>query len=154
MQFENCNSKQLFQKVEKLSKPTSAKILPSEIDEVALADRFSTFFADKIKCIKDNLEDSQASKIINTQSSCSSVSSTSTFSHLALISEDSVREIIMKSPSTSCNLDPIPTWLLKKCADELVPIITKIINLSFQNGYFPDVLKTAMITPPIKKTNS
>ena len=57
----------------------------------------------------------------------------------------------MKSRSTSCNLDPIPTWLLKTCANVLVPVITKIINLSFQNGYFPDVLKTAMITPLIKK---
>ena len=55
MQFENCNSKQLFQKVDKLSKLKSAKILPSEVDGVSLADRFSTFFADKIRCIKDNL---------------------------------------------------------------------------------------------------
>ena len=59
--------------------------------------------------------------------------------------------ILMKSPSTSCNLDPIPSWLLKICADELVPIITKIINVSFQNGCFPNALKTAMITPLIKK---
>ena len=62
--------------------------------------------------------------------------------------------IIMKSPSTSCNLDPVPSWLLKIFADEFVPIITKIINVSFQNGCFPDALKTAMITPLIKKTNS
>ena len=131
MQFENCNSKQLFQKVEKLSKPKSSKVLPSEISEVSLADRFSTFFAEKIEHIKDNLKNSQHSETINT---CEN-SSTTTFSSLATLSEDSVREIIMKSPSTSCNLDPIPTWLLKKCADEIVPIITQIINMSFQNGH-------------------
>ena len=147
MQFENCNSKQLFQKVEKLSKPKSSKVLPSEISEASIANRFSTFFAEKIEHIKDNLKNSQHSETINT---CEN-SATTTFSTLATLSEDSVREIIMKSPSTSCNLDPIPTWLLKKCADELVPIITQIINMSFQNGHFPDSLKSALITPLIKK---
>ena len=52
---------------------------------------------------------------------------------------------------TSCRLDPIPTWLLKKCVNELVPVITQIINLSFKNGDFPDTLKSALITPLIKK---
>ena len=149
-QFENCNSKQLFQKVNKLSKPKSAKTLPSEVQDVPLADRFSTFFAEKISRIKDCLKDSQSSESFS-QPSHGTITSTSTFSDLAMMSEDSVKEIIMKSPSTSCNLDPIPTWLLKKCADELVPIITKIINLSLQNGYFPDSLKSALITPLIKK---
>ena len=150
MQFENCNSKQLFQKVEKLSKPKSSKVLPSEIHEASLADRFSIFFADKIERIKDNLKNSQPSETTNTQYTCEN-SSTATFSSLAAMSEDSVREMIMKSPSTSCNLDPISTWLLKKCADELVPIITQIINMSFQNRHFPDSLKSALITPLIKK---
>ena len=112
MQFENCNSKQLFQKVEKLSKPKSSKVLPSKINGASLADRFSIFFADKIERIKENLN-SQPSETINTQYTCEN-SSTATFSSLAVMSEDLVRGIIMKSPLTSCNLDPIPTWLLKK----------------------------------------
>ena len=56
----------------------------------------------------------------------------------------------MKSPSTSCNLDPIPTWLLKKCLNELLPIITQIINMSIVDA---DVLKCAQITPLLKKPN-
>ena len=57
----------------------------------------------------------------------------------------------MKSSSSSCSLDPIPTWILKKCINELSPVITKIVNLSFKNGVFPDSLKTAHITPLINK---
>ena len=57
----------------------------------------------------------------------------------------------MEAPSKSCRLDPIPSWLLKSCLDELLPIITKIINLSFQKGRFPDALKIAHISPLIKK---
>ena len=36
--------------------------------------------------------------------------------------------IIKLSPNKSCELDPLPTWLLKLCAQELAPIITAIVN--------------------------
>ncbi|XP_072020366.1 uncharacterized protein [Amphiura filiformis] len=109
MQFENCNSKQLFQQVEKLSKPKTSKVLPSEIPNDPLVERFSSFFAEKIQRIKANLEESPPSHLsVQTSYSC-----TSTLSELAMVSEESVKEIIMKSPSSSCTLDPIPTWLLK-----------------------------------------
>ena len=39
-------------------------------------------------------------------------------------------DIIMGSSNASCQLDPIPTWLLKLCGSELIPVITKMINLS------------------------
>ena len=65
--------------------------------------------------------------------------------------KEAVRDITMKSPSSTCSLDPIPTWLLKKCINELLPIICKIINLSFVNGKFPYSLKSAHIKPLIKK---
>ncbi len=49
-------------------------------------------------------------------------------------SEEEVREIIQKSPNKSCELDPIPTWLLKDCLDELLPLITDIVNTSMKAG--------------------
>ncbi|KAJ8025136.1 hypothetical protein HOLleu_35256 [Holothuria leucospilota] len=48
-------------------------------------------------------------------------------------------------------MDPIPTWLLKKCIKELAPIITKIINGSLLSGIFPESLKVAHITPLINQ---
>ena len=50
-------------------------------------------------------------------------------------------------------LDPIPTSLLKDCASALVPVITKIINLSFSSGNFPMVFKHSLVTPLLKKAN-
>ena len=42
--------------------------------------------------------------------------------------------IIKKCPNKSCDLDPFPTLLLKRCVDQLIfPIITTI-NLSMQSG--------------------
>ena len=44
-----------------------------------------------------------------------------------------------------------PTWLLKKCEDELVPVLTLIVNTSLSCAEFPKELKRAFLTPLIKK---
>ena len=57
-EFEGCNSKQLFQKVNKLCTPKVTKALPSDDSDYSLAQRFSEFFANKIRNIKNILRDS------------------------------------------------------------------------------------------------
>ena len=47
------------------------------------------------------------------------------------LSEETVRDLIVKSPTTSCALDLIPTGLLKACIDSLVLFITRIVNDSW-----------------------
>ena len=51
--------------------------------------------------------------------------------------EDEVKSIINSSPSKSCELDPLSTWLLKACLPELLPLITRIINTSLNSGTLP-----------------
>jgi hypothetical protein len=58
----------------------------------------------------------------------------------------------MHSPDKSCELDPAPTWLLKKCIKDLLPIITTIINTSMHSGHVPDMFKCAHIRPLLKKS--
>ena len=70
----------------------------------------------------------------------------------ALSCED-VRKIIMQFPSKSCSLDSLPTWILKDNLHVLLPFITKIVNSSLISGVFPEILKQAIITPVLKKTN-
>ena len=70
------------------------------------------------------------------------------FSH---VSVDNVRDIIMASSNACCQLDPIPTWVVKKCVVSLAPIITAMINSSFDNGYVPESWKVALVVPLIKK---
>ena len=67
---------------------------------------------------------------------------------------DDVRHIILRSLKKSCLLDPVPTSLVVECMDELLPIITLIINLSLQSGHFLEVWKEAIITPLLKKCES
>ena len=57
----------------------------------------------------------------------------------------------MESPTKSCDFDPLPTWLLKQCLDVLVPVITKIVNLSLSESVMPDDLKEAILLPLLNK---
>lgn len=67
------------------------------------------------------------------------------------VSDEMVKNFIMASPTKSCRLDPVPTFLLKKVLCPLVPTITKIVNLSLSTGTFPSGMKHAMVTPLLKK---
>ncbi len=51
----------------------------------------------------------------------------------------------------ACELDPIPTVLLKLCLDDQLPLITHIVNLSFQTAEMPDEYKLAILIPLLKK---
>ena len=66
-------------------------------------------------------------------------------------SEDAVRKIILSSSDVSCHLDPIPTWLVKKCVDTVTPIIAKMINFSLDGSCTPNSWKIALVIPLIKK---
>ena len=51
----------------------------------------------------------------------------------------------------SCKLDPLPTWLLKQCTEELLPSISAIINNSLENGIFLSQCEHDIIRPLLKK---
>jgi len=55
--------------------------------------------------------------------------------------------------SASCAQDPIPTWNLKHCKDELLTTITDIVNRSLSSGKFPKSMKNALVKPLIKKSS-
>ena len=59
----------------------------------------------------------------------------------------------MKSPSSSSELDPVPTWLLKECLPAFLPNLTRIVNLSLQNADIPISLKRAVVRPLLKKAS-
>ena len=56
------------------------------------------------------------------------------------------------SPTKSCELDPLPTWLLKECLEDLLPAIVNIINRSLETGVMPHALKQATVRPLLKKS--
>ena len=72
--------------------------------------------------------------------------------HFKPLSEGDVRKLIEGFPKKSCTLDPMPTSLVINCIDVLLPVITKIINLSLESGSFASNWKCALVNPLLKKT--
>ena len=72
-------------------------------------------------------------------------------SQFQLVTEDTLHEVIMKCPSKSCSLDPMPTWLVKQHLPVSTPLLSKIVNSFLSSGSFPSGLRRAIITPILKK---
>ena len=76
-----------------------------------------------------------------------------TLGSFKLFTSTDVNDIIKSMNNKSCELDPVPTWLLKHCLPELLAFITLIVNISLQDGQFPEGLKSAIVRPMLKKSN-
>lgn len=75
---------------------------------------------------------------------------TPTLNSIALIPPDeSEIETLITNLKNNCatGWDSIPVQLLKTCKHTLVPIITYLFGLCFEQGVFPDVFKLSLITP-------
>ena len=140
------NQKQLFSIISSLMRSNSDNPLPDHDSVLDLANKFGGFFKDKIVRIRQEIDSIE----------CSSPDFTatvppSTMDCFTELSEQEVKKLIMESKTTSCDLDPIPTWLLKDCVEIVLPVLTKMVNLSLQSGIFPDEWKLALVIPLIKK---
>ena len=69
------------------------------------------------------------------------------------MSESYIKDLIVKMPKESCDLDPIPAFLFMDCLDALVPTITQIMNISLTTGVVPQSFKHALVKPLLKKSN-
>ena len=68
-------------------------------------------------------------------------------------SEDEIKKFILSSSSKSCDLDPIPTSVLKNCLDILITPIIDIITISMETSKFPKNFKEAHVRPLLKETS-
>ena len=123
------NMKALTQITDKLLKSNHKTSLPTVADPCELPSKFQEFFETKIDKIRKNFD----TVLLNNPHT--NVASLKVFEK-ATASE--VRKVIMNSPNKSCEIDSIPTWLLKECIDELLPLITTLINRSLSTGKFPE----------------
>ncbi len=121
--------------------------LPTHESDDLLANQFNNYFSDKIEKIRndldhhnDNQDQDQEIKKYN-----------STLNEFKSLSEDDVRNLVKKAPNKYCALDPVPTWIVRDCLEDVLPVLTKIINLSLQLGDVCDSLKHAIIKPLLKK---
>jgi len=146
----DCKSqpRKLWQTINTLLHRKPPTALPSAESNTSLPDTFSSFFTDKISKLHSSLT--------SNANHCSSPHTDPPYAPAVLdnfnpVTEDEIVNFIRQSPDKQCDLDPIPTSLLKQCVHILAPVITTIVNLSLRNGTFPSDFKRAVVTPLLKK---
>ena len=75
----------------------------------------------------------------------------STFTEMKL---DDIREQAATLVSKSCVLDPLLSSIIKQCTDLLLSIITNIVSISLREGCMPTCLKSAVLSPLLKKPDA
>ena len=146
--FANATTKETFRLLKRLLVPEKKTVSPDRNDS-ELAEDFRNFFTSKI-------EEIQASFNIDNNThdfSTYDARSQSVFTDFNQVSLEEMAAIIKRSPTKTCPLDPMPTWLLKdksilRC---LLPVITRIINMSLSSGSVPRGFKNANVRPILKK---
>jgi len=69
------------------------------------------------------------------------------------VSESDVLEAIKSLPTKQCDLDPMPTWLLKTNSSFITRFLTELFNISLLSGDVSLYLKSAYIIPRLKKSD-
>ena len=57
----------------------------------------------------------------------------------------------MNLAKKSCAQDQSSRSMLVKCIDVLLPVITKMVNISLESGHFPSAWTEALVRPILKK---
>ena len=152
----NCGSdaKQLFNITKHLMGNEKIAKMPVHTCSSLMAQQFSDFFVTKVNTIQQELKHGthDATKVV-----MDPMSDDVEFRGVAMncfepVTETDVERLVANAPAKSCELDPIPTWLLKQCSCELLPIITNVINTSLVTSVVPAVFKCAIVKPVLKKS--
>ena len=115
---------------------------PEHTSSDQLAEDFASYFQGKIEKIRETLKNKPKYNVPEMDAPC--------LVHFALMTEKQVSVVIASLKSKSCELDAIPTTILKKMLSDVIPLITKIINVSFTDGCFCREWKTAVVRPLLK----
>ena len=130
---------------------TGSRALPAFYSPTLLANDFSDYFSNKVSTLRKNIDELDTVTSSDEIDECPQDCATC-MSEFRPITQDEVLTIIKKTPTKSCRLDPIPTWLLKEHITSFLPTLTDIVNASLTSGVFPDVLRDAVVTPILKKS--
>jgi len=80
--------------------------------------------------------------------------STPTLENWTPVTTDELEKLICSAPCKTCQLDPVPTWLVKNMKALLSPFVTLLFNKSLAVGCFPSDFKKAVVRPLLKKAGS
>ena len=122
---------------------SSENLMPKSDSDKQLAEEFADYFMAKIRNICGSLENHPIYKPVHWDIDL--------LKEFQLLTEQEVSEIIREMTSKSCEIDPVPTILLKKVLPSVIGPITSIVNNSFTTDISVQSWKTVIISPLLKK---
>ena len=146
IQGNSDDSRKLFRCAKSLFNQEANLTFPGYNDNTKLANDIGKFFVQKIERIRTAL-DTAASNLGPTAIEPLHTSCPSQQASFTDRSEEDVKRLIGRSSKKTCSLDPMPTSLVVECLDVILPVITRMVNLSLQSGNFPDTWKLADVRP-------
>ena len=135
------NTKKMFDVVNQLTNSVSTNPLPPETNSEN-ATAFAKFFQTKISKIRDALSNHK-----KYEPPARDVPPLTTFSE---VTSETIRKIVMRLKNKTCELDIIPTKMLKDDLPAMLDIITEIINISIKTSSFPHRWKISIVRPLLK----
>ena len=136
--------KQLFHLVNNIIMSRAPSPMPEGKSDAQLASEFASSFLDKIKKNRFQLQ--------NTDRYIPEVNASVPKLHeLQLLTEEEIEKEMHSMNSKTCELDAIPTYLIKDILSAILKTITKIVSISLTTGTFPLDWKTTIDRPLFKK---
>ena len=109
------------------------------------AENFATFFTEKVDLVRASTSTMPPHDVPHT--------ATHILNEWTPVTPTDVEKLIGSAPSKTCQLDPVPTWLIKEHRCLLSPFIALLFNESLSTGCFPTKFKHAMVFPLLKKNS-
>ena len=149
MEAEGDSSK-VYKILNEISGGKKEKLLPFELSDERLAQKFSEFFDKKVKNLMTELEETtRSNEMANNINEMNEVPGLLNFD---TVQEEDVFKLITKTKKTYNSNDPFP--IKDVCQEENIKAIskiyTKIINLGILSNKFPDSEKIAVVHPLYK----
>ena len=120
--------------------------LPPMKNSKALANEFNQFFKDKVQKIMDNLAPTEDNPT-DQQYLESDYTTDKRFREFIPVNSDKIARIIRTALPKSCELDLVPSKILKQVWEDISPLIAAIVYTSLTSGVFLGNLKNALLRP-------
>ena len=135
---------ELFRTLETLLNGKTERLYPPVTSPEVLPNRFADYFEQKRTNIRAEL-DLRRTELRTPYPDASQGHSHVQVRHLTPVTTTQLGNLISRTARKPCDLDPIPVTVLRECLWNLLPIITKIVNVSLTEAVVPSSLKNASL---------
>ena len=115
------DTKTLYKKVNRLL-GKAQQCLPTHEDPVKLAEDFKDYFSGKVEGIRKSIRE-ETPPGVKQELQSQGVDTGCSLDSFSSVSTEDLKKMVNSMSNKFCGLDPIPTFLLKQCFEELAPIL-------------------------------